>query len=44
MVDKVAHQTKVLKVDVKNQEGKSRGCGTKDMYLTLGDPYNDEVQ
>ena len=43
MVDEVAQQTEVLKVDVK-QDGKSRGCGMKDMYLTLGDPYNDEVQ
>ncbi len=29
MVDKVAIQTKVQKVNV-NQDSKSRGCGTKD--------------
>lgn len=34
---KVARQTKAQRVNV-NRSCKSRGCGTKDECLTLGDP------
>ena len=34
---KVAVQTEALKVNV-NRSCKSRGCGTKDVCLTSGDP------
>ena len=34
---KVAYQTKAQKVNV-NRSCKSRGCGTKDLWLTSGDP------
>ena len=43
MVDKVATQTEVLKVKRKYQDSKSRGCGTKDQYLTPGGPIHTQV-
>lgn len=43
MVDKVAVQTEVQKVNVKNQDSKSRGCEEKDMCLTLGDLVDEEA-
>ena len=43
MVDKVAMQTEVQRVKRKYQDSKSRGCGTKDQYLTPGGPIHTEV-
>ena len=44
MVDKVAQQTEVQKVNEKNQDSKSGGCEEKDICFTLGGLVNSEVQ